>query len=389
MFLTPKKLYLLKTYLMARRKSGLFKIPINNLILDQYNPRLYGESEKDSQEEIMAKIYQKEQIEEVASSLAVNGYFEEEPIIVVPENQSDFDKITNDNISQFKFTVIEGNRRTTSVKLLLSKNKIVDEDFPKIINDTVRNGLENLPAIIYEKREDVDIYLSVRHISGNRKWDAYAKAKYIYETVNKTNLVLNDLNKAIDSLSTQIGDQSNIVKKYYVYFKLFKEIEDNVAEYSSKHIKDRFSLLEVSIASGNTTIADYLGIQPFKRINLEDDLIKPNKVENLQDVTEWVFGRDEYGTGSVINDSRQISALLKPVLGNKEATEHLKQFDDLAGAYELSNGEQDFIIGNINKANKLISNILNKANKYKTIPEFQTAISDFYDTVENFKKILK
>lgn len=374
---------------MAQRKRGLFKIPIDNLILDQYNPRLYGESEHDTQDEIMAKIYDKEQIEEVASSLAVNGYFEEEPIIVVPENVADFDKIDENNLQDFKFIVIEGNRRTTSVKLLLTKNSIVDTDFPTIANNDVRQNLKNLPAVIYEKREDVDVYLSVRHISGNRKWDAYAKAKYIYETVNKTNLSLNNLDEAINSLSTQIGDQSNIVKKYYVYFKLFKEIEENVSEYSGKHIKDRFSLLEVSLASGNTTIAQYLGIVPFKRLNLDEDLIKPNKVENLQDVTEWVFGRDEHGTGSVINDSRQISALLKPVLGNKEATEHLKQFDDLAGAYELSNGEQDFIIGNINKANKLISNIITKANKYKDVPEFKSAISDLHATTEVLDKILK
>lgn len=374
---------------MAKRKNGLFKIPVKNLILDQFNPRLYGESVKDSQDKIMTKIYEREQIDEVASSLAVNGYFEEEPIIVVPKTESDFDNINENNVGNFEFIVIEGNRRTTSVKLLLDANSIVDDDFPKVVSPEIRTSLEKLPAIIYQKREDVDVYLSVRHISGNRKWDAFAKAKYIYETVNKNNLSLNNLEKSIAALSIQIGDQNNIVKKYYVYFKLFKEIEDNVQKYSSKHIKDRFSLLEVSLASGNTSIASYLGIPPFKSMKLDEDLIKPEKVDELEDVTGWIFGTDEFGTGSIINDSRQISSLLKPVLSNKDAIEHLKNYDDLAGAYELTNGEKDFVIGSVYKASKLIANIMAKVGKYKNDEDFKAALSDLKDSIKTLDKILK
>jgi ParB-like chromosome segregation protein Spo0J len=116
---------------MADRKSG--EINTANLILDIYNPRLYGETAQESQDQIMTKIYQRESIDELASSLAVNGYFQEEPIIVVPQNEDDFEKINATNLNEFQYIVIEGNRRTTSVKLLLNTaNTIVDSDFPKI-----------------------------------------------------------------------------------------------------------------------------------------------------------------------------------------------------------------------------------------------------------------
>jgi hypothetical protein len=374
---------------MSDRKAGLFFIPTENLILDQYNPRLYGESVRDSQEAIMRKIYDREQIEELASSLSVNGYFEEEPIIVVPEKEVDFDAIASDNLSEFKFVVIEGNRRTTSVKLLLNDTDIVDADFPQIKSEAIRENLQTIPAIIYKKREEVDVYLSVRHISGNRKWDAFAKAKYIYEKVNKINERVSNLDTSIEQLSTQIGDQSNVVKKYYIYFKLFKEIEENVANYSSRHIKDRFSLLEVSLASGTTSIATYLGIPAFKNIKLDEDLIKLDKVDELQDVTGWIFGKDDNGTGRIISDSRQIGQYLKPILANREAIEHLKNYDDLAGAYELTSGEKEFIIGNFYKASKLVSNTLKRVDKFKDLAEFKAAHEDLMDTLATLNKILK
>ena len=372
---------------MADRKSGVFQIKTENLILDQFNPRLYGETATESQDQIMTKIYQKESIDELASSLAVNGYFQEEPIIVVPEDQNDFDKIDQNNLDNFKYIVIEGNRRTTSVKLLLNPgNNIVDTDFPKI-HDGIE--LENIPAIIYKNRDDVDTYLSVRHIAGDRKSDASAKPTYIFEKVSKINATTQDVSKAIEILSTQIGDKSNIVKKYYIYFKVFQQIEDDVLTYSSRHIKDRFSLLEVSLASGNTTIANYIGLPPFRKINLEDDLIKQNKVEELKNVTEWIFGTDDQGNNSLISDSRLISSVLKPILANKEAIDHLVTYKDLDGGYQLTGGEEQLVIGNINKSRKLLFNILGKVPKYKQNKEFLGAFEELLGGIDSIKKLME
>ena len=374
---------------MAERKPGVYEIKIDRLFLDQYNPRLYGESVSDTQDEIMSKIYNREQIDELASSLAVNGYFREEPIIVVPENDEDFAKIDSTNFNDFKFLVIEGNRRTSSVKLLLKANEIADSDFPKVTNDAIKENLQALPAIIYKNREDVDVYLSVRHIGGNRKWDAFAKAKYIFEKVNKIDDVVKDVAKSIDVLSTQIGDKSNVVKKYYIYYKVFKEIEEDVLDYSSRHIKDRFSLLEVALASGNTTVANYIGLPPFRTINFNEELIKPNKVSELKNVTEWIFGKDDQGSGSIINDSRQISNQLKPILGNQEATGHLVEYQDLEGAYQLTSGEENLVVGNARKANKLLQTILGKVKKYKGNQEFLEAIAEVQDSLDSVNALIK
>ncbi|WMC07757.1 hypothetical protein [Elizabethkingia anophelis] len=375
---------------MSNRKEGIYSIKIEKLNLDQLNPRLYGDSEKESQEEIMQRIYDKENIDELATSLAMNGYFEEEPIIVIPKSEEDFDKITNTNASDFDYIVVEGNRRITSVKLLLNKNTIVDEDFPEIKSSDIKSKLINIPSIIYRKREDVDIYLSIRHIAGNRKWDAYAKAKYIYEKVNKLSEDRGvDKIEAIALLSQQIGDKKDIIKKNYTYYKVFLSIENDVINYSSKEIKDRFSLLEVALASGNTTVSQYIGLPPFRNVNLDSEsIIQPKYIDNLKDVTEWIFGKDERGTNSLISDSRNINKYLKPILGNEEATTHLKEYDDIEGAFALSGGEEKLVIGNVKKSNAQLSRILSKISKYKDNSDFINSYDELKETIKNFEKLL-
>ena len=376
---------------MANRKEGINFIEVNNLILDSLNPRLYGESSEENQEEIKQRIYESEDIDELAASLGANGYFEEEPIIVIPKTTSDFSKITPSTINQFTYIVVEGNRRTTSVKLLLdTKNKIVDEDFPKIANSEIVKKLHSIPAIIYEKREDVDVYLSIRHISGNRKWDAYAKAKYIYEKVNKISLN-KGLSKAeaVEILSAQIGDKKDIIRKNFIYYKVFESIERDIREYASKDIKKRFSLIEVSLAAGNTTISKYIGIPPFKNVSLEDELVKPEKVDNLKNITEWVFGKDEKGTGSLFSDSRNINSELKKILGNPEATKYLEDYKDIEGAYALTDGKEQLIIGNVRRAKVLLVKILNDVSDYRTNETFLIALEELKGTISKIDTLIK
>jgi hypothetical protein len=377
---------------MSNRKEGIHFVNVDNLQLDTLNPRLYGESSGETQEEIKARIYDKEDIDELASSLAVNGYFEEEPIIIVPENPADFSKITKSNINDFKYIVVEGNRRTTSVKLLLDKNnKIVDDDFPKILEPSIEEGLKKIPAIIYENKEDVDIYLSIRHITGNRKWDAYAKAKYIYEKVNKisTERTISKTD-AVNVLTAQIGDNKDVIRKNYIYYKVFLAIENDVIEYKSTEIKKRFSLIEVCLAAGNTTVSKYIGVPPFSSISIEDDsIIKPEKVDKLENITQWIFGKDENGTGSLISDSRNINSQLKKILGKDEATEYLEKYGDIEGAMALTDGKDQLIIGNVRKAKVLLSKILDDVSDYRTNDAFITALEELKSTISKIDILIK
>jgi len=87
-------------------------------------------------------------------------------------------------------TVVEGNRRVATIKLLLiyETSEGIRSTFmaPTFAGSFER--LATIPAIIYENRNEVLPYLGVRHIAGIKKWDSYAKARYVASMVRLVTL---------------------------------------------------------------------------------------------------------------------------------------------------------------------------------------------------------
>jgi hypothetical protein len=155
---------------MAKKPSGLGKkrpqlnIAADNLHLDPLNPRLPEDIQGKSEEEINYALYRFFDVDELAYSMAENGYFDEEPLVAIPNDLpkkfQDLDSIEltgNEDYESFiqnpetQFTVVEGNRRLSTIKLLLSdelKNKFKIRSLPEI-SDELKEDLFVLPVIIY------------------------------------------------------------------------------------------------------------------------------------------------------------------------------------------------------------------------------------------------
>lgn len=389
-FVTVKQIHM--ATFNDNRKLEIINIPLANLLLDNNNPRLAGENLKNDQNEILSKMYY-EDLDELAGSLAVHGFLPEEPIIVVPEDSRDFDAVNKDNVADYNYIVIEGNRRVSSIKLLLDESLRtmldIDEDFPKISSPEIKDNLQTIPAIVYRERKNVDAYLGIRHITGNRKWDAYAKARYIYDKVEQCRH--NDgmtTSQAIDTIKKQIADRKDTILKLYVYYCIFNIIDQEIVNYQSKHIKDRFSLLQLALGMGRTSIAQYIGVPPFSEIDFSKDIIDTAHIEQLTDITKWIFGLNEYDQNRVISDSRNIGRLLAPVLSNKESTEYLKRYGDLAGAYELTGGEEELVRKSLNKAYKALGVVKDKVFKYRKSEEVKQALDDIEGQLKQIKILI-
>src|SRR5437867_1111067 len=82
------------------------EIPVDDLLLDPRNPRLtdFGLTTRASQEEILSVLWSKMAVDEVALSIAANGFYRHEPLYAAHESG--------------KLYVVEGNRRLAAVKLL-------------------------------------------------------------------------------------------------------------------------------------------------------------------------------------------------------------------------------------------------------------------------------
>src|SRR5437763_594471 len=88
-------------------------IPIDNLRLDPENPRLAGMDSGKSNDQLLEQLWAAMAVDEVALSIAENGFWEEEPLFVVPV------KAARKDPKKDLFYFVEGNRRLSAVLLLL------------------------------------------------------------------------------------------------------------------------------------------------------------------------------------------------------------------------------------------------------------------------------
>ncbi|MDD5030675.1 MAG: hypothetical protein PHH58_14460, partial [Rhodoferax sp.] len=145
-------------------------------------------------------------VEDVLSSIAVNGYFLAEPMICRKDNG--------------RFTVVEGNRRLAACLILAGDARAIDqkkytEQFQALRDQHKKPKFDRVPCIVFESHEserDLLAYLGVRHIASSQGWDSFAKAAWIARAVEQHNISLIDI-------SAMTGDQnktvSHLLEGYY------------------------------------------------------------------------------------------------------------------------------------------------------------------------------
>ena len=343
------------------RKRPQLNVAAENLHLDPLNPRLPEDIQGKNEDDIIYALYRFFDVDELAYSMAENGYFDEEPLVAIPnelpiefQGLESHQLIGNESYISFiknastHFTVLEGNRRLSTIKLLLSnelKTKFKIRTLPDI-TDIVKGDLSVLPVIIYPSRKEVLPYLGVRHISGIKKWEPYAKARYVAKMV--------DEGMTIDDIQKQVGDRNNSARKIYLCYQLI-EVAKHEFDLNTEKAENLFSYL--LLASGQGSIKDYLGIEKrLQDVNLASP-VPPDKLRNLKNIFSWLFGEGKDKL-PVIKESRDITDKLAPVLRNTNATLYLATTRDLNEAYERSDGEQELLRKYLVKANSLLEKTL-------------------------------
>jgi len=384
------------------RKRPQINIPLNSLDLDNNNPRLAEEYQGGTQLEILKVLYDVFDLGEIAYSMVENGYFDEEPIVVIPQKlpkdfkwdedvnklQSDFEKLVSQD-KDIRFIVIEGNRRIATARLLIdnelrAKFKIKEDDFPKIKNKAVEDDLRKIPGIIYKVRKDISPYLGVRHITGVLRWEAFAKARYIAARIVEELGKGKDIEASIKEVQRKVGDRTDVIKRQYMYYKIFEQARDDL-EFDVREIINRFSLITVALNS--PSIRDFLGVPSYKEVNFNRLLVPKNKLKKLEVILTWIFGNGK-DKMPILTDSRMITSRLAPILADEEATEHLLTYGILEEAYERSGGEREFVKKKINIARRAVKSALQSAYKYKDDKDITALLEELENAIEELKRAI-
>lgn len=315
-----------------------------NLLLDPENPRLRL-PQNASPRTILLQLYEEHRLEELMASFIANGYFDEEPLVVVPAPNK-----------PGKLIVVEGNRRLAALKLLtdpVSAAEIRVRDLPPMTEKQI-SRLREVPVKEYNERSHVLPYLGFRHITGIKEWDADAKARYIYQ-------LKHDSGKDLKEIATSIGDTFNFTERLYLGWSLVKQAERDSGFTEKDTYKFPFSYMYDAVRMPE--------VRQFLGLNADEYLVKSAHKNDLRDLTTWLFGSRSKRLEPIVERKEQLRNL-GFVLGSKDGVAALRTGSSLDDAYQLTVGEEQELIKALNIASRrldLAKGVIHRYSNSKTV----------------------
>lgn len=316
----------------------------NELSFDYQNPRIaeFNISEQSSDFDFIKILWNTMGVEEIVLSIRASGFFENEPLIAVRENE--------------KIVVIEGNRRLAALKCLLNQDLAdrlsINRNLLNLTGE-VLESLKSIPVIIVENRKDAWKFIGFKHINGPAKWGSFAKAQYI-------SLIKNEYQISLGQIASQIGDTHRTVQKLYQGLKIIEQAE-TVGRFDRSDITaSRLYFSHLYTGLSYEGIKEFIGITD---VSEEVDFPVPaEKYDNLGELLIWIFGSRKNGKDPVIQTQNPDLRRLESVVKNKEALFALKDNVPLSYAFELSLPKDETFEQSLLEAKRA----LQKAQSYQT-----------------------
>lgn len=288
------------TKLMANDKRTL--LPLSLLELDGENPRFGKQAGSFSdQAAVLDYIVNDFGVDTLLSSLAYNGYFDSEPIIVRPSGSG-------------KYRVVEGNRRLAACLVLAGDARACNQSIrTSAWRDKTRGVIWTLdteiPVRIYSDEAEIAKllpYLGVRHIVSSQPWDSYAKAKWIANVVENGEMTLKEI-------SDVTGDKNKTIERllegYYFINQLIATGKFNPKQSvrRGRGSNPNFPFSWVYTLLDNGGVREWLKLGDRSRTIACP--IETDSIEEAGETIRYLFGDANIGKNPSIGDSREIGLL--------------------------------------------------------------------------------
>jgi hypothetical protein len=292
------------------------QIKVEELKLDPSNPRLPVRLHNVSDADVINWMLTDATLLDLMASIAENGFFEGEPIIVEQDS----------NI------VIEGNRRVAAIRLLKSPDIAVEKQ--KSVKELSALALikNNIPEEIWvhkvNPRSSAENYLGFRHVTGIKTWPSISKAKYLYNVLYKNKILQPDIYRTI---AREIGSKGAYVKKLITGYRLFEIISQNNFYGIDNEINEEnieFSYISDSLGLSGTT--------EFLEVDMDaiDPLVTLNN-KHLSELTKIYYEKNDEGE-TKIGETRNLKILSRVLQNEKAKTAFLLEGISLEDAATLT-----------------------------------------------------
>lgn len=294
------------------------RIAVRDLFFDPENPRFPPEIASGPTEGLIERFVRDERLLEIINSIADQGYFEGEPLLVVPDDRGGY-------------RVIEGNRRLAALKLLTGE---IDPPQGRMSIESAcasaDNRPEEVPCLVFKSSDLILRYLGFRHITGIKSWGSLQKARYLKRMRDQFYSGLEG-RELLKQLAREIGSRSDYVGQILAALNLYERAEQNNFYNVSGLEPGEIDFSVLSTALSYTNIANYVGL-----VDRQDTAGEGISDENLQQLLSWMFvARGNQKT--VLGDSRRLK-YLAAVVESPNACAMLVDSGNLDAAYQLSRG---------------------------------------------------
>lgn len=302
-------------------------LPVDELFFDERNPRLQGRGVGESQENILEILWREFAVDEVAYSIAANGFFQYEPVFGDSE-------VLKGHDGQSHLAIIEGNRRLAAVKLLRDpklRRRVKANDLPSV-TPAIRKQLDALPVIV-AKREEIWRFVGFKHVNGAQQWDATSKAEYIA-------WVHNELHVPLPDIARQIGDRHATVLRLYSALMALDQAERvGVFDRDNRYNK-RFFFSHLYTGLGYGAIQSYLGLSSTTTGDTaKKNPIAKDKVPALGNLCLWLYGDKESETPPLVRSQNPDLRRLDEALQKRDGVVALERGLPLTVAVDVAKGD--------------------------------------------------
>ena len=295
------------------------KIPSDLLDFDPENPRLVEDGTKNPTEaHIISALAETADLSEVVESIASNGYFDIEPLIV--QRVKD------------RFLVLEGNRRLAAIRLLQkpAMGKTVGISVPEISKD-VADSIKEVTVYAVENAAQARHYIGFKHINGPHRWDALAKARFAaawYRKERKNGATL-------EKIAQRLGDRHDtVVRLVNGVFVLDQAEAKKVYNIEDRYPGRKFAFSHLYTALTRPGYREFLGLpEEWRDLDPTPDPIPADKLDNLQHFLVWLYGSKSDDIPPVITSQNPHIKQLGAVLQNPRARNIMMMRNDLREAY--------------------------------------------------------
>ena len=294
------------------------QVPVGELRLDGRNPRIQRAGEPLGQDEILRILWREYSVDEVAWSIARNGYFPHEALFVAEEHG--------------ELVVIEGNRRLAAVRLLREpalRTKLRATDLPEITREEI-TALDTLP-VIRRQREDVWQYVGFKHVNGPQAWGSFAKAEYIA-------WVRNEVGKDLGEIADTIGDRNLTVARLYRAYMALKQAKAAGAyDHDEQRARKRFAFSHLYTGLGYPGIGTFTGIADLDPP--AETPIPARRIKQFGELCVWLWGDKTRDLDPVVARQNPHLRQLDEALQSKDGVSALRTGFGISVALDIARGD--------------------------------------------------